>query len=170
MKKSSRIVLLSSALFTLLTSFNPGYESVTGTSKSGNSDSSLTGRTKRYDSPELNSGNIIWSEKPASEWAEGYPVGNGRLGGMVLGAVQHERISVNHDLLWRQFWSYQDHKTASDIKKIRELNLQGEWDKADDLMLQKIPASGNAIYVNPYVPAGDLYINFRHMELTRNRL
>jgi len=42
------------------------------------------------------------------------------------------------------------------------LNLQGEWDKADDLMLQKIPASGNAIYVNPYVPAGDLYINFRH--------
>ena len=56
------------------------------------------------------SGDIIWANKPATEWAEGYPVGNGRLGGMVLGGVQHERISVNHDLLWRQFWSYQEHK------------------------------------------------------------
>jgi len=110
----------------------------------------------------FSSGDIIWSNKPATEWAEGYPVGNGRLGGMVLGAVQHERISVNHDLLWRQFWSYQDHKTASDIKKIRKLNLKGEWDKAEELMQQKIPSSGNAIYINPYVPAGDLYINFRH--------
>ena len=88
--------------------------------------------------------------------------GNGRLGGMVLGGVPHERISVNHDMLWRQFWSYQDHKTASDIKKIRELTLQGEWDKAEELLQQKIPSSGNAIYLNPYVPAGDLYINFRH--------
>jgi len=108
------------------------------------------------------SGDILWSTKPAPEWAEGYPVGNGRLGGMVLGGVQHERISVNHDLLWRQFWSYQEHKTASDIKRIRELNLKGEWDQAEDLMQQKIPASGNAIYLNPYVPAGDLYLNFRH--------
>ena len=127
-----------------------------------NSDSFHAGKTVVNDYPELNSGNIIWLDKPASEWADGYPVGSGRLGGMVLGRVPHERISVNHDLLWRQFWSYQDHKTASDIGKIRELNLQGEWDKADDLMLQKIPASGNAIYVNPYVPAGDLYINVRH--------
>lgn len=108
------------------------------------------------------SGDIIWSNKPATEWAEGYPVGNGRLGGMVLGGVQHERISVNHDLLWRQFWSYQEHKTAADIKKIRELNLKGEWDQAEELIHQKIPASGNAIYLNPYVPAGDLYLNFRH--------
>jgi alpha-L-fucosidase 2 len=126
------------------------------------SDSSLPITTRVNDYPELNSGNIIWLDKPASEWAEGYPVGNGRLGGKVLGGVPHERISLNHDLLWRQFWSYQDHNTASDIRKIRELNLQGEWDKADDLMLQTIPSSGNAIYVNPYVPAGDLYINFRH--------
>ena len=134
-----------------------------GNSKStSDSDSSLAQKASVNDYPELNSGHIIWLDKPASEWAEGYPVGNGRMGGKVLGGVPNERISVNHDLLWRQFWSYQDHKTASDIRKIREFNLQGEWDKADDLMLQKIPASGNAIYVNPYVPAGDLYINFRH--------
>jgi len=146
----------------ILFSFNQGADKPDDSTNSGKSDSSLTGRIKGDDSLELNSGNIIWSNKPASEWADGYRVGNGRLGGMVLGEVRHERISLNHDLLWRQFWSYQDHKTASDIKKIRELNLKGEWDKAEDLMEQKIPASGNAIYVNPYVPAGDLYINFQH--------
>lgn len=156
----NKIIVIISVL--LLFRCNQLADKPGGSTNSGNSDSSLAGRTNRNDSPELNSGNIIWSGKPASEWSEGYPVGNGRLGGMVLGAVQHERISVNHDLLWRQFWSYQDHKTASDIKKIRELNLKGEWDKAEDLMQQKIPASGNAIYVNPYVPAGDLYINFQH--------
>jgi alpha-L-fucosidase 2 len=131
-------------------------------SNSGNPDSFLTGKTSGNEPVNLNSGNIIWSEKPASEWAEGYPVGNGRLGGMVLGGVQHERIALNHDLLWRQFWSFQEHNTASDILEMRALTLKGEWDKAEDLMEQKIPASGNAIYVNPYVPAGDLYINFRY--------
>ena len=35
------------------------------------------------------------------------------------------------------FWSYQEHKTASDIKKIRELNLKGEWDQAEELYATK---------------------------------
>jgi hypothetical protein len=28
---------------------------------------------------------VIWSRKPAPAWQEGYPIGNGRLGGMVAG-------------------------------------------------------------------------------------
>ncbi len=124
--------------------------------------SASSNRTVSIDSVALKSGNAIWSARPASEWSEGYPVGNGRLGGMVLGAVQQERIAVNHDLLWRQFWSYQEHRTASDIKSIWQLSQKGEWDKADDLIKQKIPAPANAIYINPYVPAGDLYIRFPH--------
>ena len=139
---------------------------IKGSSESGRSNTSLSAKSSGDEPSLLSSGNIIWSEKPASEWSEGYPVGNGRLGGMVLGAVQRERISLNHDLLWRKFWSFQEHKTASDIKKIRELTLQGEWDKAEELLQQKIPASGNAIYLNPYVPAGDLYINLRYGKKT----
>lgn len=101
----------------LLSSCNQKADKLGGSTNSGNSDSSLTGRNKGYDSLELNSGNIIWSGKSSTEWSEGYPVGNGRLGGMVLGAVGHERISVNHDLLWRQFWSYQDHKPLLTSKR-----------------------------------------------------
>src|SRR5690606_18121530 len=108
-----------------------------------------------------NSGNIVWSLSPANEWSEGYPVGNGRLGGMVLGYAQNERIALNHDLLWRKFWTYQNRNTADDIKEIRALNLSGQWDKGDELAARKIPFTGNAIYINPYVPAGDLYIDMK---------
>ncbi len=160
----NRIVVIIS-LF-LLFSWKPLAGKIKDSEESGKSSTSLSTKPIDNDPSILNSGNIIWSKKPASEWSEGYPVGNGRLGGMVLGAVQRERISLNHDLLWRKFWSFQEHKTASEIKKIRELTLQGEWDKAEELLQQKIPASGNAIYLNPYVPAGDLYINLRHGKKT----
>ena len=111
--------------------------------------------------PVINSGNVIWSASSAKEWSEGYPFGNGRLGGMVLGFAQNERIAVNHDLLWRQFWTYQNRNTAGDIKQIRAYNENGQWEKGEELALRKIAFTGNAIYINPYVPAGDLYINMK---------
>ena len=44
---------------------------------------------------------LIWIKKPASEWKEGFPVGNGVLAGMVMGGIQRERIALNHEWLWR---------------------------------------------------------------------
>ena len=160
----NQMILLFTALLLLI--YNPVNGKVKYSVDTASSNAASSQITIDDEPSVLSSGNIIWSKKPASEWSEGYPVGNGRLGGMVLGAVQRERISLNHDLLWRKFWSFQEHKTASEIKKIRELTLQGEWDKAEELLQQKIPASGNAIYLNPYVPAGDLYINLRHGKKT----
>lgn len=37
----------------------------------------------------------LWFEKPASEWSEALPIGNGRLGGMIFGGVWKEKISLN---------------------------------------------------------------------------
>ena len=34
----------------------------------------------------------LWYDEPASEWRYGLPVGNGRLGAMVLGTYPKERI------------------------------------------------------------------------------
>lgn len=110
-------------------------------------------------SSALTSANMIWSDKPASEWSEGYPIGNGRIGGMVLGQPEHERISLNHDLLWRKFWSYQKHYTATDIPTIRDFAMQDKWEDAEAVTLKKVAVTGKPIYVNPYVPAGDLYID-----------
>ncbi len=43
----------------------------------------------------------LWYDKPAGDWAaEALPVGNGRLGAMIFGGIEHERIQFNEDSLW----------------------------------------------------------------------
>ena len=44
--------------------------------------------------------NQIWYRKPAKEWVEAVPLGNGRLGAMVFGQVDCEKIQINEDSLW----------------------------------------------------------------------
>ena len=45
----------------------------------------------------------MWYRKPAAKWEEALPIGNGRLGAMVFGGVQEERIQWNEDTLWSGF-------------------------------------------------------------------
>ncbi len=45
-------------------------------------------------------GGALWYDKPAANWTEALPVGNGRLGGMVFGGVTKERIQFNEQTLW----------------------------------------------------------------------
>ena len=42
----------------------------------------------------------LWYKKPASNWNEALPVGNGRLGAMVFGDPQNETIQINEESLW----------------------------------------------------------------------
>src|SRR5688572_31527502 len=38
--------------------------------------------------------------RPAAEWVEALPVGNGRLGAMVFGGIHQERLQLSEDTLW----------------------------------------------------------------------
>jgi alpha-L-fucosidase 2 len=56
---------------------------------------------------------ILWDNKPAKTWmTEAYPMGNGRIGGMVFGGISHEHIQFNELSLWtgdeNDTGSYQD--------------------------------------------------------------
>jgi alpha-L-fucosidase 2 len=43
----------------------------------------------------------IWDAKPAQQWmTEAYPIGNGRIGGMIFGGVAQEHIQFNDNSLW----------------------------------------------------------------------
>ncbi|HRZ22072.1 MAG TPA: glycoside hydrolase N-terminal domain-containing protein, partial [Bacteroidales bacterium] len=44
--------------------------------------------------------NLLWYDKPAAEWTEALPVGNGRLGGMLYGDPSVEHLQVNEESLW----------------------------------------------------------------------
>ncbi|RZK81815.1 MAG: glycoside hydrolase family 95 protein [Pedobacter sp.] len=43
----------------------------------------------------------LWDDKPAKKWmTEAYPIGNGRIGGMVFGGHAKEHIQFNDNTLW----------------------------------------------------------------------
>jgi len=42
----------------------------------------------------------LWYRKPAREWVEALPVGNGRIGAMVFGGISNEKLQLNEDTLW----------------------------------------------------------------------
>lgn len=42
----------------------------------------------------------LWYPKPAANWVEALPLGNGRLGAMVFGGVPIERLQLNEDTLY----------------------------------------------------------------------
>ncbi|SHL20789.1 glycoside hydrolase family 95 protein [Actinacidiphila paucisporea] len=42
----------------------------------------------------------FWYDRPALRWADGIPLGNGRLGAMVWGAPHEQRFSLNEDTFW----------------------------------------------------------------------
>src|ERR1044072_4793189 len=43
---------------------------------------------------------VLWYDKPASEWTEALPVGNGRLGAMIFGGPASEQLQLNEDTLY----------------------------------------------------------------------
>jgi alpha-L-fucosidase 2 len=44
---------------------------------------------------------LVWDDKPAKTWmTEAYPIGNGRIGGMVFGGLAQEHIQFNEISLW----------------------------------------------------------------------
>ncbi|MEA1886864.1 MAG: glycoside hydrolase family 95 protein [Bacteroidota bacterium] len=42
----------------------------------------------------------LWYEQPANKWEEALPVGNGRLGAMIFGRYNEERIQINEETYW----------------------------------------------------------------------
>ena len=55
--------------------------------------------SERSEEATMNS-NILNFAKPASDWNEAFPIGNGRMGAMVFGGVATELLQLNEDSIW----------------------------------------------------------------------
>jgi alpha-L-fucosidase 2 len=42
----------------------------------------------------------LWYKQPAIKWTEALPLGNGRIGAMVFGGIEQDRIQFNEETLW----------------------------------------------------------------------
>jgi alpha-L-fucosidase 2 len=80
-------------------------------------------------------GLTLWYPRPAREWLESLPFGNGRLGGTVFGGVDRERIQLNEDTIWTGSPYDPANPAAPEaIKTARELIFAGKQKEAEDII------------------------------------
>jgi alpha-L-fucosidase 2 len=87
--------------------------------------------------------NILWFDSPASSFLQSCPVGNGRMGAMVLGGVEEERIVLNESSVWSGSRQDADRPDAARyLPEIRRLLLANKNVEAAELMNQHFTCQG----------------------------
>ena len=110
---------------------------------------------------------LLWYDKPASEWTEALPIGNGRLGAMIFGGPANEQLQLNEDTLYAG--SPYDPNNPEALKALpdaRRLIFEGKYEEAHDLVGAKMMAQ--PIKQMPYEPLGDLKLSFRDHDNIKN--
>ncbi len=98
---------------------------------------------------------------PAKAWLEALPVGNGRLGAMVFGGVQSERLQLNHIELWSGRPVDDDPKTAlAALPEVRRLLFEGRYAEANRLAQDKMIVPMQYADFGSYQMLGDLLFDF----------
>ncbi len=101
----------------------------------------------------------LWYRQPAVKWEEALPIGNGRLGAMVFGGVQEERLQINEDTIWAgEKRDRNNLNGASSIAEVRRLLLAGKIKEAKQLADKNIISTPRRL--PPYQPFGDLKLRF----------
>jgi alpha-L-fucosidase 2 len=107
----------------------------------------------------------LWYRQPASEWMEAVPVGNGRLGAMVFGGVETERIALNEITMWSGQPEAPLEMTGGGKERlaaVRKLFFEGKYEEGNRLTAQTLAV--NARTFGSHVPVGDLLLRFNHSE------
>ena len=97
----------------------------------------------------------LWFAQPAERWLQALPVGNGRLGGMVFGGVDVERIALSESTAWSGAPSDDDVNSGalSHLAEIRHLLFTGEYSQARDMCQQYLLAHPKSFGTNLPLPA-----------------
>jgi alpha-L-fucosidase 2 len=103
---------------------------------------------------------ILWYDYPAGEWNEALPVGNGRLGAMVFGDPEHERIQLNEESVWCRQDSLQDKSGSGVLPRVRQLLFNRHYREAETLLRNRLMNDRLPSGTNAYQTLGDLYIKY----------
>src|SRR3954471_9046305 len=105
----------------------------------------------------------LWYRKPATKWeSEALPIGNGSLGAMVFGGVEHERLQLNEHSLWSGHPEVLDGpQTLEALPKVRQLLFEGKYSEAQDMASREMMLHPRATPAS-YQTLGDLLLDFTH--------
>jgi alpha-L-fucosidase 2 len=77
----------------------------------------------------------LWFDQPAVNFTQSLPIGNGRLGALIFGGVEDEKIVLNEISLWSGSKQDADREGASKVLgEIRRLLLEGKNAEAEKLV------------------------------------
>ncbi|MGA2114083.1 MAG: glycoside hydrolase N-terminal domain-containing protein [Bryobacteraceae bacterium] len=105
-------------------------------------------------------GLTLWYRKPAERWTDALPIGNGRLGAMVFGGVEDERLGLNEDTFWSgapREWNNPD--ARQHLAEVRRLVL----DEADYVGADGVCRQMQGPYNQSYLALADLHIETGRM-------
>jgi alpha-L-fucosidase 2 len=120
----------------------------------------LCGLCPTFISAKETSNNLkLWYTKPAQKWTEALPIGNGRLGAMIFGGVENDRIQFNEETLWNGAPNDYAHKGAYQyLGQIRQLLFDGKQKEAEDLAMKEFMSI--PLKQKTYQAFGDLNLHF----------
>jgi alpha-L-fucosidase 2 len=108
----------------------------------------------------------LWYQRPANEWVEALPVGNGALGAMIYGGIAKESIQFNEHTVWTgEPRSYAHPGAVKVLPKLRELLFAGKQAEAEQLAMQEfmsVPLRQKA-----YQAFGSIELDFPGIEESR---
>jgi alpha-L-fucosidase 2 len=103
---------------------------------------------------------MLWYRTPSKQWTDALAIGNGRLGAMVYGLPQRERLQLNDITVWSG--GPQPDQNRPDAYKalpaIRKALADGDWAAADKLVSQNLTSS--TLYNASYETLGNLDLEF----------
>lgn len=121
-------------------------------------------RIAKAQPPSDSSPLTMWFTKPAAQWVDALPIGNGSLGAMVFGGGQDgdpgkEFLQLNDDTLWSGWPKDGNNLDAPNhLAEIRRAVLeQKDYHRADELCRKMQGAFAQA-----YQPLGNLRLAFKH--------
>ena len=114
------------------------------------------------------SGLKLTFDHPATKWTEAVPVGNGRIGAMVFGGTDDERLQINESTLWGGGpHDYTNPEAYSHLEEVRKLIFAGNVEEAEKLSEGMM---GKPKLLMPYQPFCDVRLHFpEHGPVTEYR-
>lgn len=101
-------------------------------------------------------------DKPADEWMKALPIGNGRLGAMVYGGVECERLALNESTMWSgEYDPNQEIPFGRErLDALRKLYFDGKLPQGHSIAHDSLRGLKHSF--GTHLPIGDLKLNFAY--------
>lgn len=111
--------------------------------------------------------NKLWYDKPAKQWVEALPVGNGRLASMVFGGPSQEKLQLNEATFWSGGTSRNDNPDGPKVlDSIRYYLFNGNYKRAQILADKGLTAK--SLHGSAYQNIGDFTLDFNNVNDVKN--